>query len=508
MGPEVLSVLDKLVRSDAWTNFATQMGVEGKDHRRAATFRPMRRVDRVEYDAMYIEDPLFGRMVDMLPDAGTRKWIELSAQDESGKQGEVENDFGAVMLDALEELDAQDKMYELWRLARLDGGSALVLGANDGRDPSEPLEIKNIRSLDFLHVVSRWEINPGPIDRDMASPTYREPLWWTPTTGDSSGGKIHHSRVVRMRGMRVSDSIDRQSMIHPNDPTTTWSDDQYWGMPLVQRVYDDLRQFNAVFSYVEAAFKDLQQGVFGMKNLAELRGDPDADMKLMKRMQLINLAASVFNMVLIDPEFESYERRTMALSGIDAVMIRFMEKLSAASEIPLVKLFGMAPAGLSTDDQSGEKAWRATVATQQRRKLLTPIRRLIDVVGWAKDGPTGGQMPDKYKATFNELDEPDELAESQRRKHDAETDVILVNGGVLERHEARSRLRTEGGGQYVLDPKVDEALEAVSEVMLDPDTMIEQQRQLQALREQGPPGGAGDDPGADEDEDLDDDDQE
>lgn len=490
--------LQAFVRTDAWQNLATSLGVEGKDHRLSSKFKRGREIPRQEYEAMYIEDPIFARIVDAVPEHGTRRWIKVTAVDKKDEDGgtEVENDFSQDVMDALEDLDAQQKFFELWRLARLDGGAAMVLAADDGQDPEEPLDLSRVKTLSALNVVTRFEIFPTDIDEDITSPTFRQPLFYgftgkasarsaaleqapkssreqfasgqrtAPGLAHLTGSqRIHHSRVIRMRGIILSESLDRTQ-------GTALLEDFNWGTPIIQRVFDDLRQYNTIFSHVEAGFKDMSQGVFGMKNLAELLAVSDSNEKLIKRMTLIGLAASTFNMVLFDPDFESYEKRSAQFSGIDNVLKRFMEKLGGAAEIPLTKLFGMTPAGLSTDDAAGERTFNSSISTKQRRKLRNPINRVVEILLNAKEGPTGGIVPEQWRVQFVPLDEPNETEDSQRRKVDAETDALHLLNGTLELHEVRTRVRNDPDSPYTLDARVDEAMEAAAEPM-DPGEAAE-----------------------------------
>lgn len=482
--------LERFVRSDHWQNVATSLGVEGKDHRMSSRHVRGREITRQEYEAMYVEDPIFARIVDGVPEHGTRRWITVTAVD-TESDGDVEADFSQEVMDALEDLDAQQQFYELWRLARLDGGAAMVVVADDGLSPDQPLDLSRVNTLDALNVVTRFELFPERINDDITSPRYRQPEFYrftgrgsarsaaleggpedsaearaagqavrsregAPDARQYTAGLIHHSRVIRMRGITLSDTMDRALATHVHE-------DFYWGSSIVQRVYDDLRQFNTIYAYVEAGFKDMSQGVYGMKNLSELLSVTDSNAALIRRMTLIALAASTFNMVLYDPEFESYEKRPGQFSNVDAVMIRFMEKLAAAAEMPVTKLFGISPSGLSTDDQSGERTFHATISSKQRKKLRKPIKRVIDILLHAKRGPTSGVVPEKWKYEFVSLDEPNETEDANRRKTDAETDKIHLENGTLELHEVRTRLRNDPDTPYTLDPKVDEAMEAAAQ---------------------------------------------
>lgn len=494
---EAQRLIGDMVRHDMWQNIATNLGVENKDHRQSARYVSGRTIQRKEYEAMYVEDPVFAKIVDGIPEHGTRKWIKVTAQESQGDQqsDDVESDFGADVLDALEDLEAQARIFELWRLARLDGGAAMVIGANDGRQASEPLEETQIKSLDFLNVVSRYEIYPSDPIRDVTSPDFRKPEFYmfTGNVGkekqqqaeslfknrsnasasseqfeDLGAIKIHHSRIIRMRGIVLAEASDR---------VQSERDDGFWGTPIIQRVYDDLRQYNNIFAHVEAGFKDLAQGIMGIKNLPEILATAQGNELLLKRMTLIALAASSFNMVLFDPEHETYEKRPGAFAGVDSVLLRFMEKLSSASEIPMTKLFGMPPAGLSTDDESAEKTFNAAIANKQKRKLRDPLNRIVSALLHASEGPTDGNVPEKWKITFIPLDEPNEKEQADTSYIRAQTDKLHLENGTLDEVEVRSRLKNDPEQPYTLNPDRDEAMESLN----DPLKELETQREAQQL---------------------------
>lgn len=509
---KAITSIGGLVRQDIWQNIATGLGVENKDHRKSARYKHGREITRGEYDAMYIEDPVFAKIVDGIPEHGTRKWIKVTAQETEGEDGsnDVESDFAADVLSALEDLDAQQQIFECWRLSRLDGGAAIILGADDGKKAEEPLDLKSIKSLKHLNVVTRFEIFPIDIINDITSPFYREPMFYnftgrgtlgtsageddqgvfrsTPMAGLQQGGegdvslrRIHHSRVIRMRGINVTESQGRTLQ---GSSQTTSINQHLWGVPIVQRVYDDLRQYNTIFSHVEAGFKDLSQGIMGVKNLPEILSTTQGNELLLKRMALIALAASSFNMVLFDPEHESYEKRPGGFAGIDKVLLRFMEKLSSASEIPMTKLFGMPPAGLSADDQSAEKTFNASIANKQRRKLRDPLNRIVEALLNADDGPTGGQAPESWKVTFLPLDEPNEKEQAETDQTRAETDTAHLLNGTLTAMEVRSRMKNDPDQPYTLSTDRDEAMAELER----PIDQTEAEKMAAQLRQPGEPG--------------------
>jgi phage-related protein (TIGR01555 family) len=169
------------------------------------------------------------------------------------------------------------------------------------------------------------------------------------------------------------------------------------------------------------------------------------------RLRLLQFAQSTLNMSVHDSEQEEITRTSSALSGIAPIIASFQDKLAAAAELPLTKLFGHAPSGLSTDDQSGTRNYASSVANAQELKLRDPIRRVIDAILHSSEGPTGGQIPENWSFIFNPLDEPTEQETAETAKTLAETDKLLIDARVLRPSEARTRIANDPESIYQLE---------------------------------------------------------
>lgn len=412
----------RLVRLDGWQNIATNLNVPGKDPRIETKF-----VDRGELalptiESMYREKALFARIVDAIPEHATRRWIRIS-----GTGGSKVRDFGKSALDALEDLDAQNKFCEFMRLDRLYGGACMLLGVDDGRAISQPIDVNNIRSVDFLNVLSRWEISVDEIDRDPTSATFRQPLSYTLGTK-----RVHSSRVLRLTGIQISDRIPRPGG---------------WGYSVGEHVYDAIRRFGIIYDYMEALFKDLSQGVMKIKDLSLLlSGDVGCNELLIKRLELLNYTSSAFNAVLLDDD-ETYERRQATFTGIRDGIIAVMDELAAVAEMPLSILFGQPPAGLSTDDSAGRIAFYDSIANKQRKLLRAPINRVLELIFASRKIKA---VPKDWFFEFLSLTEPTDMEQAEKRKLEADTSVVLVNGGIIDAEEARTALSADPYCPYSL----------------------------------------------------------
>ena len=419
-------------KQDRWSNLLTGLSNTAKDHRTSTIHTASQEFPPNQIEDLYRESPIFSRIIDLPAEHAVRRWISV--------EGGEDPEFGKDTLDALTALDIQNKIYDLLRLSRLYGGSAILIGAQDGRSMSQELDLKNIQTLDHLNVLTRHEIFQGPLNMEPTSPNFRNPDWYSfrpNNVPDFAGERVHHSRVICLKGFEVS--------------TQGRQDSTGWGFPVMNRVYRAVRRFETVFDYAEAGFKDMNQGIIQIEGLGQMLKSQQGGEDLVRaRLELINLSASIFNMVMLDSN-ENYERRPAALAGANEIILRVFDELAAVAGIPPSIFYGAPPLGLSTDDRSGRITFYDSVANIQRRLLRGPLNRLISILLHSKDGPTGGNVPEKWSFEFLPLDEPSDGDRVAMRKTQADMDKVYKDSTILTVDEIRTRLKNDPNNPYVLD---------------------------------------------------------
>lgn len=441
-------VRELLERLDGWQNIMTNLGIEGKDARIASQFVLRKAaIGRETYSAMYQQDAIFARIVDAIPEHLVRRWVRLTVFGTEMKPGAAgprrapaKDDSARAMMTALKELGVREAIKEANRLDRLDGGSAIIIGAKDNKAPSEELDLASVQKIEFLNVLTRYEIYPGPRNRNPMSPNFRKPDYYTTTpaleSGEAQNRRIHHSRVIRWTGIRTTERTDEER--------------DGWGLPVVERVYESLRQYGTAYGYVEALCKDLVQAVMTIKGLNHLVAHDEENGTVIKRLALIGLVASAFNAVVLD-EDEKYERRTQPLNGIPEILVKFMDKLAADAEMPLSILFGQAPTGLSTDDKSGRTTFYDSISNKFDSKARPALERIITILWACKEGPTKGQIPESWEVEPLPLMAPTDEEDAKTRYTRAQTTHIYVQDGVITPEEGRTALINDPASPYALD---------------------------------------------------------
>lgn len=448
-------------RIDEWQNVLTGLGQGARDAQQATLLTPSLPMGQGECDAAYAEDPLYARMVDAIPEHATRRWIGVTADADSEGGGDPPEDFGRQALDALEDLRAQEKFCEWMRLDRKDGGSLMLLGADDGRALDQPLNMDAVKTLTHLHVIERWCVRPGMLgvtgeyDTDFLSPTFGEPLYYyllaTAQTA-SKGDKVHRSRVFPLHGIKVSE-LNRLSY-------------GGWGQPVIHRAREAVRRFRELLGHLGAAVKHISQPVFRIAGMRDLMAEEDGDANLTKMLQDMQKMRSTIKGLILDKEDE-FQEVGLSLAGLADLVKMIMDDVAASAEMPLSVLFGHSPQGFSSDDVPGKRNFYDSIALKQRRLMLHPLNTLIEIMRRASDGPLAG-LGDGFRVQvdFLPLEEPTDQERATTRKLEADTDVALVNAGILDVMESRSRYHADPRNPYDLselappkpEPTLDPAL--------------------------------------------------
>lgn len=157
---------------DNLINFMTGLGTS-KDPTQNTVYN-LRVMDRTELETVYRSDWIARRIIDAYAEDATREWRAWQAEDKK--------------IEAIERTETKLRIQEKLKLAvvraRLYGGGALVLGVDDGLDPSEPLDLTKCKKdcLKFVVVMNRWELAAGPRIYNVFSEWYTRPEYYTVQT--------------------------------------------------------------------------------------------------------------------------------------------------------------------------------------------------------------------------------------------------------------------------------------------------------------------------------------
>jgi phage-related protein (TIGR01555 family) len=462
-------------RLDGWINVLTGLGNAARDKRMGAQVQ----AERIDYETcleFYRSNDLAARLVDIIPDEMTREGWDVKIEGDTDAQEAVEA--------WTEENGIVEIVNEGLRMAEWAGGGGTILGIDDGQDPAKPLNVDRVDSLSWFNNLTSRELPALRYYVDPMAPKLGLPAIYRvqpqvvgavdPDEVDGVSAKnaairsnvkaglwppVHESRILIWQGTVATKRQLREG--------------QGWGDSAFNRISRVLRDFDMSWDAAAILVSDFSQAVLKIKGLTEaLAGDQDQ--AVVARATLIDLCRSVARMILLDSE-EDFERKATPLTGLPELLEKFMLRLAASRGVPVSMLMGQAPAGLNATGDSDIRWFYDSIAARQRRKLLPNLKRLYTLAFMAKDGPTGGVVPENWSIKFRRLWQLDDLQESTRRLNNAQADAAMVNAGILQPEEvAESRF---GGDAYGEEIDLDQELRAEVEQM----QQAQQEAQLEAM---------------------------
>lgn len=311
--------------------------------------------DQIVY--AYQTSSLVRRMIDLPAEDSTREWREWQAT--------------ADEIDAIEaeekRLRLKDKVLEARKLCRLIGGGAIYIGARRG-DSAEPFEPESVGKggIEYLTVLSPYDLSGHDIERDPASRYFGQPRAWRLNLAGENMLEVHPSRLVLFRGVRVP--LRHLAMTGRHG----WGDSVLNGMlGSAQRVETAAMNAN---SLLYEAKVDVVKIPDLMSNL-QVQGDEYTN-RLLRRLTLAATGKGINGMLMLDKE-EEYESKSASFGGLDAMLDRFMQLASADSGIPMTLLFGMSPAGMNATGESDIRNYYDRVAVEQS-SYIEPEMSLLD----------------------------------------------------------------------------------------------------------------------------------
>jgi phage-related protein (TIGR01555 family) len=435
---------------DDWFNAANDLGVMGKDKRKSAKFDPTEILDPQSALELYRGDALAARIVETPADHLVREgWDVLIEDDGEGDAEDVDK--------ALTDLDTAETVHEAICLARATGGSCILLGADDGqKDLTKPLDLKRVRSFDWMNVLSRLELQPTEWYADPNQKGYGRPKVYRilqaavapgqplrgqlPRTFKSVGDVyVHESRMIRFDGVRVT---RLQALAQSG-----------WNDSVLSRCHPVLRDYGLSWAVAGTLLQEFGQAVLKVEGLFELLNQgPQGDAAVVRRAAAARIARSIANLMLIDSK-EEFEHKSIPLSGFPEMLREFAYRLASVADMPVSLLMGQAPAGLNATGDSDIRWFYDRISALQERVLRSRSNRITELVMAAKDGPTKGKVPKNWSVRFASLWQPSPVEQADIRLKQAQTDQIYINTQVITPEEAAtSRF---GGADYSTDTIID-----------------------------------------------------
>jgi phage-related protein (TIGR01555 family) len=176
---------------------------------------------------------------------------------------------------------------------------------------------------------------------------------------------------------------------------------------------------------------------------AELSGASSTT--LSDRAKLFNDLRDNRGVFLLDKDSEEFFQFNTPLSGLDALQAQAQEQMASVSNIPLVKLLGISPAGLNASSEGEIRVFYDYIHAEQEKSFQEPLKTILDILQL----DMYGEIDPEITSEFEELYQLDELQRATVRKTEADTDAVLITAAVISPDDARERLIADKSNGYV-----------------------------------------------------------
>lgn len=328
-------------------------------------------------------------------------------------------------------LEKEEKRLRVWakiadalRVARLHGGSAIILGVRSGM-PDQPLAVERLgkNMLRYMIVASRFQLSaPRGMDNDPESDYYGQPAMYALRGAKGNEVLIHPSRVITFHGAPVPSGALACSQL-----------DQFWGDPLLLSIKSAIDNAETSQAAVATLLHEMKQDVISIPGLSEMIGSEELEARLAARIEAINRLKSMFSTLLLDggddegKGGEKWETRQLSFAQHPELLRQFISIVAGAADIPVTRLMGESPGGLQSTGKGEQADFNRMIEAQQEAVLTPALHRLDEILVRS----ALGSFPDTVSFEYGALAEDDEAAEATTEKTEAETAQILHNLGLI-----------------------------------------------------------------------------
>lgn len=372
--------------------------------------------------AMYAEGGLPASIVDLPADDAVKGGIE------------IEGDDDGVIAAELDRLKVPAALADAVRWARLDGGGAILLIADDGNLLPAQLDVNRLDSIRELRIVS---VNDVAVDRPYLDPmkdNFGQPERYRVTVrGTGMQILVHESRLVEIPGAPVPPSLRMDSI--------PWR-----GRSVVTRPYRCIRNYSDSLELAKEILRRKQQAIHKMEGLAQAI-QAEQESLIQKRIEMVDRARGVLNGVAVDTSDE-YQIQDTQVSGIDKIIQEMQIAIAAEAAIPVTLLFGRSPGGQNATGDADFEGYYNGVERIRTRQLQPAAERLVSLI--CAQNQLKGKVPENWTVRWHPLKQmtDKEQADVDKARADAlnvtaQAIATAVGTSGLSEEEARAFMQQE-----------------------------------------------------------------
>lgn len=416
---------------DGFANMLAGLGMANPQQAAHGYATAFMELDPAQLAAAYRGSTWFRKIVDIPVDDGVREWRHWQAdKDQITALEKVEND-----------LHVRAKVQEAWRLSRLYGGGAIIMGGLSGQ-PDQPIGKVGLGQLQYLTVLNKFQCTASTIITDPMNPDCGKPEYF-----NVSNVRIHPSRVVAFRGITAGEDV-----------TGDWWGDSIWG-----GMRDAILNSDAAAAILGAMMVQAKRDIIRIPDLMGAMATVDAEQLLVKRFQVAATVSSVTGSLLLDKDDE-FETKQLTWTGLSDIVYLMLTIMAGAADIPVTRLIGTSAKGLNATGEGDLTNYYDRIASEQELYVSEAIRGMTDVL----IASALGSRIDSIWYDWAPLYLPSQKESADTNKTNAEADKIYNDSGLVPVQALAEAVRNRmiESGHY---PGLDEAIAKLPAEALEAD---------------------------------------
>lgn len=397
------------------------------------------------YLAELAQRPEYRRIVEIIAQEMTRKWIRVTSADDGDENKENDKARSDKIAKIVEEMERLNVRENFKIIAEQDGffGRAHLYLDTGASDDSEELKLPIGDGHDKLSKSKVGKDKPlvalRPVEAVWTYPTNynsNDPLkgdWYNPDMWFVMGKQVHVSRLLPFIGRPVPDLLK---------PAYSFG-----GLAMTQMAkpyVDNWLQTRQSVNDLISAFSVM---VLSTNMSSVLQGGGME--QEMARAAIFNNLRNNRGVFMVDKSEEEFKNVSAPIAGLHELQAQAQEHMASVCGIPLVKLLGITPSGLNASSEGEIRVFYDTIAAYQESFYRDNLNKVLGFIQLSLFGEVDDSIVFQFEPLFSLTEK--ELAEA--RKAEAETDQIYIDAGVVSPAEVRQRLASDPDSSYDgLDP--------------------------------------------------------
>ncbi len=398
------------------------------------------------------------RAVFTYPKEAASRWVEWTLGSSKRIRGNQIDDYCDRLLTGSLRSAFRDASIE----ARWHGDGYILLGIDDGKEWNEPVAEESIKSLRWVEPLLHSEVfndrssfrRPQfyEINRAAEPPTAKE----GESTQVIGSTTVHRSRILHFTGdSLMGDALNRNG--GRNDS-------------VLQTMFSSFAAFFQGLMSSSAMLTDHSIFTYKLKGLAKLIENDEKNNNsngmnaLMARFLAMQMGMSVSKGLAMDAESEDASFIQRNYAGVQNILSSLEDQMIAASDLPRFKLVGSARSGNGIGNEGrGEQdryEWASLLHSWQEENWRDPLQYCQRIILLAKDGPSGGRVPDGYGLSFPSTLQLTRKEEAELKELSSATRDRDIKNGTITNLEARNSAYGSQNWtpEITLDPEITEQM--------------------------------------------------